>query len=172
MGCHAQSSRLRVSNSTAKEITMTLMNDKVRSAIQRLSTVSNSAKAIAERLGVTAQISMSADGVADVAELQKQIATLTQQISELRTLINEQDDDDVGTPLSESAQQHFMEVFTTNLGTQSFAVVNQIYDEDYLEAYPANLRYLICTALINWCSARKFDPAPLWYSVMVNNGSM
>lgn len=149
-----------------------MFNEKVRAAIYNLTSVSKNAANIASRLEEKAGVSLSAvERVEDVAELKKQIDTLNQQLAEVRNYINNFDDDQE-KELSEEEKQHFIQGFTASLGTQPFVVPEQVYDEEYLEAYPRNTRYLICTALVNWCHSRKFEPSQLWYSVMVNNGSM
>lgn len=150
-----------------------MMNERVRAAILSLSTVSNNARKIADRLGVDVPASLSAStNSEDIQALKTEIETLTTQLSELRNYVSNYDDDDEEKEMSEEEQTHFKETFTLSLADQPFVIPLQVYDDEYLSVYPRNIRFLICTALVNWCTHRKFDPAPLWYNVMVNNGSM
>lgn len=150
-----------------------MINERVRAAILSLSTVSANARKIAERLGAETGTSLSA-GIDsdDVQALKKEVEVLNTQLSELRNYVSNYDDDEEDRVMSEEEQTHFKETFLLSLSDQPFVIPLQVYDEEYLSAYPRNIRFLICTALVNWCTGRKFDPAPLWYNVMVNNGSM
>lgn len=149
-----------------------MFNEKVRSAIFNLTSISQNAATIAQRLTEANGVSLSAvERVEDVASLKAQIDTLNAQLSELRNFVKNYDDEDE-KELSEEEKSHFLQMFVASLGDQPFVVPEQVYDEEYLNVYPRHLRFLICTALVNWCTSRKFEPSQLWYSVMVNHGSM
>ena len=146
-------------------------NDTVRAAILRVSDVSNSARNIAHRLHMNEGKSVTASDVTDVDALKAEIERLNQQLSDLRLYITStEDDDDDGQ--TDAQRQQFVDRFAASLGTQSFAVLSSVYDEDYFDKLSPRTRYALSVVLVNWCSERKFKPSELWYNLMVNNGSL
>lgn len=150
-----------------------MLNEKVRSAISRVTSVSHDAKIIADRLMAnTNSVSTSSTSDAEVIALRNQIEILNAQVAELRLLVNTQSDDDEIDELDDAAEHRFKKTFEQTLGTQAFAIVNGIYTEEYISSFPRQIRYLMSLCLVNWCTNRKFEPATLWHDLMVNNGSL
>lgn len=148
------------------------INERVRAAIASLSSASQNAANIAARLQPNIGVSISAaDEVTDVAALKQQVLELNQQLTDLRLYMRHYDDENE-VNMTQEQEDYVMKVFTDALGTQAFVIPERVYDEEYMQNAPRHMRKLICTALVNWCGARNFKPAPLWYNVMVNNGSM
>ena len=148
-----------------------MLNDKVRSAISRLTSVSNDAKIIADRL-IGKEVSTSASySEAEVIALRNQIEILNSQVAELRMHLSSQEEDEVDQ-LDDAAEHRFMLTFEKTLGDQAFAIINGIYTEEYILTFPRQIRYLMGLCLVNWCTRRKFVPATVWHDLMVNNGSV
>lgn len=148
-----------------------MLNEKVRSAITRLTSVSADAKIIADRL-LGKEVSTSASYSEDeVIALRNQIEILNGQVAELRLLLASQEPEEED-PLDDAAEARFKTTFDQTLGNSAFAVLDNIYNEEYISSFPRQIRYLMALCLVNWCNRRKFAPTTLWNDLMVNNGSM
>lgn len=147
------------------------LNDNVRAAILRISEVSKPARLIAQRLGLQEGQRVTAADVTDVDALKAQIENLTSQITQLRIIVSSIDTEEEST-MTEVQKELFVERFKESLGMQAFPIIASVYDHAYFHAYSPTIRFMMSTALVNWCQERKFEPLDLWYSLMVNNGSM
>ncbi len=148
-----------------------MLSEKVRSAIARVTNVSADAEVIAKRLLANSE-STSASIDPEVIALRNQIEVLNAQLAELRLTIAAQGDDNEPDEMDDAAEHRFKKTFETTLGNQAFAVVNQIYSEEYISSFPRQVRYLMALCLVNWCTNRKLVPAQMWHDLMVNNGSL
>lgn len=149
-----------------------MLSEKMRSAIARVSSVSDDAQIIAQRLLANSVSTSASASDSEVIALRNQIEVLNAQLSELRLTIAAQSDDNEIDEMDDAAEHRFKKTFETTLGNQAFAVINQIYSEEYVSSFPRQVRYLMALCLVNWCTNRKFVPAQLWHDLMVNNGSL
>jgi hypothetical protein len=148
------------------------LTENVRAAILRVTEVSKTASQIASRLGLKAGNAVTAAEVTDVEALKLKVVELTTQLADLRLLMSSTEEVEEFTPEQEAQIRDSVEQFTASLGTQSFTVIDSVYDEEYFLDYSRRMRFELCTALVNWCQTHKFVPNKLWYNIMVNNGSM
>lgn len=150
-----------------------MINPTVRAAIFQLTSVSQNARTIANRLKLQAkEEKFSAQASSTVEELEAQVADLTEQLQTLRSQVSALDAEDDEAEMSEHDQQEFTRAFSEGIEGMRFGVAESVYDIDYFEPYSRQKRMLMCTALVEWCNTNKLKPTTLWYSIMVNNGSI
>lgn len=148
-----------------------MMNDKLRDTIKNLSKISFNARVIADRLGVSTSASeetaLEAGQAADIASLRNEVSTLTQELDRLRDQLEDIND----AEFTDQESANFVANLETSVAGLPHSVVTSVYNAAYFRPVPRNIRYLICTVLVNSFTLRNLEPTSLWYTILANNGS-
>lgn len=104
-----------------------------------------------------------------VRQLLTVILNLTEQIAELN---ESKDDDKPSEPVDEEETQKQVEAFRSTLQGSRVGDLRCYYTKALLGQMKKDTRYLVAKVLVEYAVDLKKEPAPLWSSLVQNNGAM
>ena len=145
-----------------------VMNDRVKKAIEDLTSLSFAAKVIADRIQESISVAKEDGKDILIASLQKQLAEISSVLEMLRSEVNQPED----AVFTDIQADNFTTGLYATLKELKPVIIMSVYTRSYLSPYPRNIRVLICTTLLNYFSEHSLVPLRIWYEVVANNGSL
>lgn len=140
-----------------------MITDKQRRAVQDLVALSADARRYADSIDPTIALGSDLEG------LRQTIASLGSQLAALQAELEDNQQPDA--VFSDEEAFEFKQTFRISCSTQNYRVLVSQYGPNYLRKYPANIRVLIATALIDEFQSRGMTPLPAWTSIIASDGN-
>lgn len=142
------------------------MDDNIRRMVERISSISDEAKIVAERLLVRQSVSSADDKDVQIAQLRALISDLKEEL-DMQSYDIEDDVD-----LTDQEETSLRDVFSKTLDKMPTQSILGLYGAHGLRSYAPNIRVILCSCLNVEFEKRKITPDPLWHSIIVNNGAI
>lgn len=140
-----------------------MITDKQRRAVQDLVSLSADARRYADSIDPTIALG------SDIEGLRRTILSLGTQLAALQAELD--DTEQPEAVFNDEEAFEFKRIFRLSCSTQNYRMLVSQYGPNYLRKYPANIRVLIATALLDEFQSRGLAPLPAWTSIIASDGA-